>query len=226
LNEDKKTLTPQQLRSQQFKTVYSDLKKTSNQVNQVIGWTSDRYYWADVLAELRRVIIRVEEKTKTSLRTDTGVWIEILQAPPLAEGEAGAGLPPGALPPGGYPGGYPPPSGERMAPGRGNPESDAAPPPQPPPNTEQNPGGAPAGAAAPGAPGEISSCKVTFRAVSLTSISPSANTDIAFAVLNELKASPMFDADKTIFSGGLSQDEPPGTFTFPITVKLKQPLKL
>ena len=76
------------------------------------------------------------------------------------------------------------------------------------------------------APGEIGSCLLVFRAVSLTSISPSANTDIAFAVLNELKASPMFDAEKTVFAGNITPDEPPGTFTFTITVKLKRPLKL
>jgi len=99
--------------------------------------------------------------------------------------------------------------------------------PAPPPNPEQNPAaGAPGQPPGQGTPGEISSCLVTFRAVSLTKISASANTDIAFAVLNELKASPLFDGEKTTFSGSLSQDEQPGTFTFPITVKLKRPLKL
>src|SRR6266481_10050959 len=79
LEKDKLALAPQQQRSQQFKIVYNDLKKTSNQVDQVVGWMNDRYYWADVLSELRRVLVRVEEKTKTTLRTDTGVWVERLE---------------------------------------------------------------------------------------------------------------------------------------------------
>jgi hypothetical protein len=67
---------------------------------------------------------------------------------------------------------------------------------------------------------------VTFRAISLTKSSPSANTETAFAVLNELRSSPMFDPKETEFSGNISPDEPPGTFTFPISIKLKRPLKL
>jgi len=57
-------------------------------------------------------------------------------------------------------------------------------------------------------------------------VSPSADTEIAFAVLNELKSSPMFDPEGTQFSGNMSAVEPPGTFSFPITIKFKRPLKL
>ena len=67
---------------------------------------------------------------------------------------------------------------------------------------------------------------IRCRAVSLASISPSADTETAFAVLNELKSSPMCDAEFTTFSGNISSVEPPGTFTFPITITLKRPLKL
>jgi type IV pilus assembly protein PilM len=223
LEKDKVALAPQQQRSQQFKIVYSDLKKTSNQVDQVVGWMNDRYYWADVLSELRRVLVRVEEKTKTTLRTDTGVWVERLEGPPVGEGEAaGSGA-------SGAPGEASAADAQMMMRRRYGPEGVRNPyetAPTPPPNPELNPAAGAAGQAPGGVPGEISSCLVTFRAVSLTSISASANTDIAFAVLNELKASPLFDGEKTTFSGSLSQDEPPGTFTFPITVKLKRPLKL
>jgi hypothetical protein len=67
---------------------------------------------------------------------------------------------------------------------------------------------------------------ITFRAVSLLSASPSANTDLAFAVLNELKNSPMCDAEGTKFVDNIGADEPPGTYIFRIDVKLKRPLKL
>ena len=64
------------------------------------------------------------------------------------------------------------------------------------------------------------------RAVSLTSASASANTDIAFAMLTALKADPLFVADQTQFNGNISGDDPSGTFTFAVNVKLKRPLKL
>ena len=44
----------------------------------MVGWMNDRYYWADVLSELRQVLIRVEQTTRSKLRTDAGVWIEQL----------------------------------------------------------------------------------------------------------------------------------------------------
>jgi hypothetical protein len=64
------------------------------------------------------------------------------------------------------------------------------------------------------------------RAVSMTSVSASANTDIAFAMLTALKADPLFVPDQTQFNGNISGDDPSGTFTFAVNVKLKQPLKL
>jgi hypothetical protein len=72
---------------------------------------------------------------------------------------------------------------------------------------------------------ELAVISITYRAVSLSAISPSANTETAFAVLNELKSSPLFDAEQTQFNGNISADEPPGTFTFGVNVKLKNPLK-
>jgi hypothetical protein len=76
-------------------------------------------------------------------------------------------------------------------------------------------------------PGEVASVTVTFRAVSLTAVSPEANKEIVYSVLNEIKSSPLFDPDWTDPDGkGISAEEPPGTFTFGITVGLKHPFKL
>src|SRR6266436_4117196 len=71
-----KDVKPQQERSEKFKTVYNGLKKTQKEVDQMVGWMDDRYYWPDVLAEIRRVLMRVEEGVKGKLHTDAGVWIE------------------------------------------------------------------------------------------------------------------------------------------------------
>ena len=64
--------------------------------------------------------------------------------------------------------------------------------------------------------------------MSLNAISPDANKDTAFAVLTELRNDPMIDPDpdETTIVGDLGMEEPPGTFSFNVTVKLKHPLKL
>ena len=76
------------------------------------------------------------------------------------------------------------------------------------------------------APNEIASVTLMFRAISLTYIAPSANTDIAYALLDELKTSPLFDPNTTQFSTEIIPDDTTGTFTFGISATLKQPLKL
>jgi hypothetical protein len=76
-------------------------------------------------------------------------------------------------------------------------------------------------------PTEISAITMTFRAVSLKSVNPSADAEIAYALLEELKKSPLFVAEKTQFTAeGIVQDESNGTFSFGVQATLKQPLKL
>ena len=211
---------PQQERSEKFKTVYNGLKKTQKEVDQVVGYMNDRYYWPDVFAELRRILIRVEDGVKTKLHTDAGVWIEeFTTAAPHAEGEPTAGVEGG--------GSVTTPVAANTA------EAEAfrkryGLAPAGPPATEAAPA-ADSGVAVKkpkGDTNEVSTITIRCRAVSLAGISPSADTETAFAVLNELKSSPMCDAENTAFSGNISSVEPPGTFTFPITITLKRPLKL
>ena len=64
------------------------------------------------------------------------------------------------------------------------------------------------------------------RAVSLSGVDPSANTTIAYALEDELKASPYFDPKATQLSGQITADDASGTFTFGVTVALKNPLNL
>jgi hypothetical protein len=153
------------------------------------------------------VLIRVEAGTKAKLRADTGVWIEQIYTtqPPLLMGE----VPPGMTPP---PAAMPEPLRSPLG-LRGDMPQQA---------TEA----APVSQAAKAATNDV--ITVTFRAVSLTSTAnmASADTDTAFAVLNELKSSSLFDPDGTGFVGTISPPEPPGTFTFGVTIKLKRPLKL
>jgi hypothetical protein len=80
---------------------------------------------------------------------------------------------------------------------------------------------------------------ITFRAVGLNRVSPGADQELAFNVLNEMQSSAFFEASKTRAVGEISpeaplseppvkseQGDPPGTFTFKIEAKLKRPLTL
>src|ERR1039457_1951576 len=58
LNTVKDDVGPEESKEVKFKKSYGDLKKTQEEVNQVVGWMGDRYYWADVLSELRRILVR------------------------------------------------------------------------------------------------------------------------------------------------------------------------
>ena len=69
---------PMQEKSERFKRAYNDLKKTHKDLEQLAAWTDDRYYWADVMTELRQILVRVEGGMKARLRTDVGVWVEQL----------------------------------------------------------------------------------------------------------------------------------------------------
>lgn len=218
LDEATDLVKPRLEREQLFKRVYGDRLKTHKEVDQGVGWMAQRFYWADVLAELRQVLIRVEDGIRLKLRTDTGVWIEQLTTAVPTPDAAGA-LGPGPL--GQQGSGVMTPESRAFQQRYGTPSrGPAAPPPEAAPE---------AGAGSPRKPkdpNEVATMTIMFRAVSLSAYQPEANKETAFAVLNELKASPMFDAKETQFEGAMGNEEPPGTFTFGVTVKLKHPLKL
>ncbi|MGO8930552.1 MAG: pilus assembly protein PilM, partial [Limisphaerales bacterium] len=228
LNKVKDDVGPEEVKEVKFKKAFGDLKKTQEEVNQIVGWMGDRYYWADVLSELRRVLIRVEQTTKTRLRTDAGVWIDrLLTATPRPEGEAAPGL--------------------AQAPSLASMEASAryrrrygldgrpgAPPPPPAEPAAPAPGAAPDGSTSPKKPktgdtNEIATVTLTFRAVSLKDVSGQADADkgIAYGVLQELQGSPFFDPDpqETRTDSEVTYDEN-GTFTFRIIARLRRPLKL
>jgi len=103
-----------------------------------------------------------------------------------------------------------------------------------PPMPGMEPGMAAPQAGMPGEPGSTTvtndpiAFTITFRAVSIarTSNQPEANKSIAYSVVDEIKASPKFDPQATRFVGDVGNEEPPGTFTFSVTTKLKRQLKL
>ena len=187
----KDEITPQQAKEEQFKRAYRDLQKTQQQLDQVVAWMHNRYYWADVLKELREVSLRVEGGMKAKLRTDTGVWIEGFET---------------AAPRGDEP--VPDTSGAASAPTVQGPSAEqqrmererfmkryglsSMPGAQPaaPADTTATDTSAGAAKRPKNATNEVGVITLKYRAVSLTTFSASANSDTAYAVLNELKSSP------------------------------------
>jgi type IV pilus assembly protein PilM len=204
-------VTAMQAKSDSFKRVYSKFQTTQKEAAQITTWMEDRYYWGDVLTELRGALIRSEDDTKKKLSAqkpgvEAGIWIEQLSTDSSLGTASGAPAyaPPMRAPGGGY-GGY----GGGMP---GGMPAAAAP-------------AADASGAAAVAPGSVIS--LVCRAVNLTSVDPSANSEIAYAVENQLKSSTnYFKPEGTQLTGQITPDDASGTFTFGVTVTLLNPLKL
>ena len=223
LAETQKDIQPLKSKETRFNKVMGERKRLLEDVDQVTTCLEDRYYWADVLTELRSVLARAEEITKLKLKADAGIWVERFITSPAGSGAFGLG--PGTAT--GLPweermrGGYMGPGETPMSGTRDEAERPAG------MEGTGGPAGEPGAVGAPAAPNEISTVTMLCRAVGRSTVDASANTAIAFAFLNELKASPLTDPEKgTDFLGNLGPEEPPGTFVFRVTWKLKRPLKL
>ena len=78
-------------KSEQFAKALDNLQNTKRDVGQTVTWLNERYYWPDVLSELRRIMIKVEHEEKAKYRTDTGVWVEqFMTAEPRTEADLAA----------------------------------------------------------------------------------------------------------------------------------------
>src|SRR5215831_7773083 len=219
-------LQTQSGKSEQMKAAWRNFQKSTQDVNQVVQWLDDRYYWSDVFSEIRQVLIRVEDATHRKLGTDTGVWIEQINAghqPELLGFNPDMGSPaPGAVSP-------PPRPEPPLEPGPGGGAPAARPGTRSMPDGEMPPRAQPRVAATGGAgdTNDLSKMMLTFRAVSWRNVQPEADKETAYEVLAELQKSPMFDGGtNTHFNGEINNPEPPGTFTFQVAAKLKKPLKL
>ncbi len=204
-------VTEKTTKSDKFKQAFGKLKKTRSEAEQTVQWMSQRYYWGDFLGEMRRALIRSEDgiKKKLSLQKpgiESGIWIEqMTTAPNLGSTSVGVAVP---MP------------GMTGMPGEGVPRMPGEMPPGVPPGE-----GVPPQPIQPGQ--EASANIVTFvcRAVNLTSIDPSANSEIAYAVENEIKNSPLIDPKATTLVGNIVPDDSNGTFTFTLNVTPLNPLK-
>jgi len=193
------------------------LTKLKQETSQLTEWMEQRFYWADVLSELRRTLMQAEAARTRAMGVENGVWIESftsatpgLTASPTSEAEPESPTPfyynrlmmerYGLIPRG-----APLPSeGESAA-------TAAAPKPATPTSTN-----------------EISVVTMKCRGLNLIKYDPSANEKLAYALRDELLTSPMFDSKETKLSGDIEQVEATNsvTFSFGVTLKLKHPMKL
>jgi type IV pilus assembly protein PilM len=203
------TLQPEvqqrQAKQIEFDQIYGARNTARQQADQIATWMDDRYYWGNVLTELRRVLIRAENDVQAKLSKDrpgvqAGIWIEQMTTMASA-GAANNAVGPGpalAAPPRYQIPGYP--SGQETPQNVVNPAE---------PQTNQ-----------------VGTITLVCRAVSLAKVDPAANSDIAYTLENELQASPYFDPKTTQLTGQINPEDAAGTFTFGITAVLKNPLNL
>ncbi|MGH7951706.1 MAG: type IV pilus assembly protein PilM, partial [Limisphaerales bacterium] len=176
------TVQELQLKFDRFHRVYSRMQDAQRKAEQITSWMEDRYYWGDVLVQLRAALIRSENDVQKTLSKEkpnvqTGIWIEQMTV-------IGAGANPAATADNGAPG------------------------------------------ATPLLGGASQTFTLVCRAVSLSNVDSAANTDMAYAVENELKACEIFDPKLTHLTGQITPPDENNTFTFSITVTLRNPLKL
>jgi type IV pilus assembly protein PilM len=85
-----------QAKSDAMKNAYSKLQAKQKEADQITSWMERRYYWGDVLTQLRAALIRSEDDIKKKLsekkpNAETGIWIEQMITMPELQG-AGVGM--------------------------------------------------------------------------------------------------------------------------------------
>jgi hypothetical protein len=185
-----------------------------------------RFYWPQLLQEMRQLLLQVEVEKEKQFQTPTGVWIERF-IPFTSEGALPMGPSPGGVAPG--------------APGPGQPPPGSPPPPKPPeklgglfdvagvtasPDTSTQPATEQVAVAEAVPTNSIVHLELHCRGVNLNHVAPDANTQIAFAVAEAFKAHKFLaNPQGTELFGQMGLSEDKLTFTFQLKVKLKHPFQ-
>lgn len=200
-----------------FETALAQRNSTARAAEQLALWMTHRFYWADLLTDLRRALETTESVTsKGGIRT--GIWIEAMR-PDLPEEPALEEEPPrpsfdprlwkryfgklsGLSPDWESVAGQEAPA--RIGPARSATGPDAR------------------------ATNKVTTVQLTCRAVSWNRVSPTADTELAYAFLKELQASPFSadGADGTCLTGTMRRDDKTGTFSFDAKLVLNDPIEL
>src|SRR6266851_4172461 len=194
-------VAPLQHNDQALRDAMREVKGVELQLEQFTTWMEDRFYWARMLMQLREAIMTVEEKKEAELTAKTGVWIEkMVPMTPSGPLLTATGLNPDIIGP----------TGDRAGPpGRNLPPARAA----------------KAGATR-SSTNEITGLNLTCRAMNLSSLGPTVNGLIAYAVQEELaRRVEFFDPTNIALPGAAVVDANELTFSFEVTVKFKRAFK-
>jgi len=214
-----------------LKSEETKIAELKEQVSQLSDYLHERTYWPEILVEVRRILLEAEASSSQKVGVPVGIWVDSFYStePVVALAESGTeeapkfmsmnmemmrryglikGPPQPGEPGGGGPG------------GPGGPSAEGA--------TEGAAEGAPRAPKAKAvSTNEVSIINLKIRAVNLQKIKQEANGALAYTLQEVAKASPLFDASGTELSGNLDQvEDTDPSFTFPLKLKLKRPIKL
>jgi len=206
LEKIKAQVDPLRVKDETLKKALAERDRLKKEADQMMGLVDARFYWAGVLTELRRVLIQTETNVKEKLNTEVGLWVETFnpEVPIGAQGVVASATPVGNNSQ------FTDPRYQLRYGGLARPQPAEA---------------AATAAAAPGAENEINTINIICRGINLEKISPTADKDLAYALEEEIKKSPVF-TDGTALGDMKVDPVSPLTFTFNLTLKLKRPFKL
>ncbi|MCL5097763.1 MAG: pilus assembly protein PilM [Candidatus Omnitrophica bacterium] len=197
------------------------INKLTEQKNQLTTWLQDRWYWLDLMTELRKALITSETRMEMTLRQQgkdakAGLWIQSMKpdvpgldeaaAPADTEAEAprrSFGITPEMMRRYGL-------DPRRFAPGMMAQQEET---------TEET---------SSASTNEINTINLTLEAVNLQRYSPTANVSLANTFQKALQScTNLFDPQETLLARQFAPpDESQPTFRFELTLKLKNPIKL
>jgi type IV pilus assembly protein PilM len=221
------TLIPLQARANELDAQLTQVKRSQDELDVYSGYLRDRFFWPEALVEMRKMLAQTEDNLQATLGRPIGVWIESFGAvdpgeEPDPAAEEGAVNNPYELV-----NGVPrwlvqnPIYFERLYPEiykvfkeRGLLQMQS-----------------PMATTRPQANTNLVTIEVKFRAVNLNNAAdPAANGKLAFAVAEEFRKNPIFDANGTKLNGDMEEPQMVtrnfGTFRFAMTLKLKNEMQL
>jgi hypothetical protein len=199
---------------QRLREGLAGMRRIQAESEHFFEWMEDRHRWSEVLTVLRASLISVEDKKQKEFNAPTGVWIEKFE--PIA--------PPGCLSVGGE-------AARAVALRSGDLTGAATPEPPQPGRRRGKAAAAAAGGPGTGGTNQIETVLLTCRSVNLKSVRPDAPADahtlIAEGLAEELRSQTnYFTTDGTKVFGDIVPPDTNLTFTFQVTLKLAQPVKL
>jgi type IV pilus assembly protein PilM len=196
LDDLKAQVQPLMQKEAEMREAKGELERMKGQTDKLIGLLELRGYWGELLTELRRVCIETENKAKQKLNADTGLWVESFAPAAITASAAPAD------------GQTPPPEGQPTDGSQVDPATQSY----------DRGGGTPPPAT------EFNALTIVCRSVDREGMSPTANSDLAYALKAELEASPFFQKDGLELEP-IKKEEGSPTFSFGLTVRLKRPFK-